>query len=131
MGFECVFNSPLVQKIFPLENGLNTARHLYKKVKTIKSFLLKVSGALNVIAVSLMKIANDLRFLGSGPRCGLGEISLPENEPGSSIMPGKPHRVILRTNRDLPLFNKLEWEDACLSISIIDSKTNVKTATFL
>ncbi len=48
-----------------------------------------MSGALNVIAVSLMKIANDLRFLGSGPRCGLGEISLPENEPGSSIMPGK------------------------------------------
>jgi len=51
--------------------------------------LVEVSGALNVIAVSLMKIANDLRFLGSGPRCGLGEISLPENEPGSSIMPGK------------------------------------------
>lgn len=46
-------------------------------------------GALNVIATSLMKIANDIRFLGSGPRCGLGEISLPENEPGSSIMPGK------------------------------------------
>ena len=38
---------------------------------------------------SLMKIANDIRLLGSGPRCGLGEISLPENEPGSSIMPGK------------------------------------------
>ena len=51
--------------------------------------MLQVSGACNVIAVSLMKIANDLRFLGSGPRCGLGEISLPENEPGSSIMPGK------------------------------------------
>jgi fumarate hydratase class II len=42
-----------------------------------------------VLAVSLMKIANDVRFLGSGPRCGLGELSLPENEPGSSIMPGK------------------------------------------
>ncbi len=41
------------------------------------------------IATSLMKIANDVRFLGSGPRCGLGELSLPENEPGSSIMPGK------------------------------------------
>ena len=39
--------------------------------------------------MSLMKIANDIRFLGSGPRCGLGELSLPENEPGSSIMPGK------------------------------------------
>ena len=51
--------------------------------------LVEVSGALNVVAVSIMKIANDLRFLGSGPRCGLGELSLPENEPGSSIMPGK------------------------------------------
>lgn len=51
--------------------------------------LVEVHGALNVIACSLMKIANDLRFLGSGPRCGLGELFLPENEPGSSIMPGK------------------------------------------
>ena len=47
------------------------------------------SGALKTVAVSLFKIANDLRFLGSGPRSGLGELSLPENEPGSSIMPGK------------------------------------------
>ena len=46
-------------------------------------------GALNTAAMSLFKIANDIRFLGSGPRSGLGEISLPENEPGSSIMPGK------------------------------------------
>jgi fumarate hydratase class II len=51
--------------------------------------LVEVSGILNVIAVSLMKIANDIRFLASGPRCGLGELLLPENEPGSSIMPGK------------------------------------------
>ncbi|MES1915785.1 MAG: hypothetical protein MHM6MM_007685 [Cercozoa sp. M6MM] len=51
--------------------------------------LVEISGALNVTAVSLMKIANDIRLLGSGPRCGLGELSLPENEPGSSIMPGK------------------------------------------
>lgn len=51
--------------------------------------LVELSGALNVLATSLMKIANDIRFLGSGPRCGFGEISLPENEPGSSIMPGK------------------------------------------
>ena len=50
--------------------------------------MVEVSGALNVIAVSLMKIANDIRLLGSGPRCGLAEIMLPENEPGSSIMPG-------------------------------------------
>ena len=51
--------------------------------------LVEVHGALNVIACSLMKVANDIRFLGSGPRCGLGELLLPENEPGSSIMPGK------------------------------------------
>ncbi|XP_014242459.1 fumarate hydratase, mitochondrial-like isoform X2 [Cimex lectularius] len=51
--------------------------------------LVEVSGALNTVAVSIMKIANDIRFLASGPRCGLGELSLPENEPGSSIMPGK------------------------------------------
>jgi fumarate hydratase, class II len=47
------------------------------------------SGALKTLAATLMKIANDIRWLGSGPRCGLGELSLPENEPGSSIMPGK------------------------------------------
>lgn len=51
--------------------------------------LVEVSGALNTIAVSLMKVANDIRLLGSGPRCGIGELNLPENEPGSSIMPGK------------------------------------------
>lgn len=51
--------------------------------------LVEASGMLNTLAVSLMKIANDIRLLGSGPRCGLGELSLPENEPGSSIMPGK------------------------------------------
>ncbi len=51
--------------------------------------IVETSGALNNIAVSLMKIANDIRLLGSGPRSGLGEISLPANEPGSSIMPGK------------------------------------------
>jgi len=51
--------------------------------------LVELSGAMNVVACSVMKIANDIRFLGSGPRCGLGELLLPENEPGSSIMPGK------------------------------------------
>ena len=51
--------------------------------------VVSASGALNTLAVSLMKIANDVRWLGSGPRCGLGELSLPANEPGSSIMPGK------------------------------------------
>jgi fumarate hydratase class II len=51
--------------------------------------MVEVSGALNTIACSLMKIGNDIRLLGSGPRCGLAEIMLPENEPGSSIMPGE------------------------------------------
>merc|ERR1712154_745491 len=51
--------------------------------------MVEVSGALNVLSASLMKIAHDIRMLSSGPRCGLGEILLPENEPGSSIMPGK------------------------------------------
>ncbi len=51
--------------------------------------LVELSGALNVLAVSLMKIANDIRLMGSGPRSGIGELLLPENEPGSSIMPGK------------------------------------------
>ena len=51
--------------------------------------LVELSGMLNTIAVSLTKIANDIRLLGSGPRAGLGELVLPENEPGSSIMPGK------------------------------------------
>jgi fumarate hydratase, class II len=51
--------------------------------------LVMASGALRTLACSLMKIANDIRWMGSGPRCGLGELRLPENEPGSSIMPGK------------------------------------------
>ena len=51
--------------------------------------MVEMSGALKTVAASLFKIANDIRLLGSGPRCGLGELNLPENEPGSSIMPGK------------------------------------------
>ncbi len=51
--------------------------------------LVMASGALKTLAASLFKIANDIRWLGSGPRCGLGELTLPENEPGSSMMPGK------------------------------------------
>jgi fumarate hydratase class II len=54
-----------------------------------KDGIVELSGTLKTVAASLMKIANDIRWLGSGPRCGIGEILLPENEPGSSIMPGK------------------------------------------
>lgn len=56
--------------------------------------LVETSGALKTVAVSLMKIANDIRWLGSGPRCGIGELILPEVQPGSSIMPGKINPVI-------------------------------------
>jgi len=59
-----------------------------------KDAAVEASGALNVIAVSLTKIANDLRWLSSGPRCGIGEINLPSLQPGSSIMPGKVNPVI-------------------------------------
>lgn len=65
-----------------------TAPNKFEALAT-KDSLVHLSGALNTLAVAIMKIANDIRFLGSGPRCGLGELSLPENEPGSSIMPGK------------------------------------------
>jgi fumarate hydratase class II len=59
-----------------------------------KDALVEVSGTLKTIAVSLFKIANDIRLLGSGPRCGIGEIRLPETQPGSSIMPGKVNPVM-------------------------------------
>lgn len=56
---------------------------------TSKDELVFAHGGLKALAADLMKIANDVRWLASGPRCGLGEIRIPENEPGSSIMPGK------------------------------------------
>ena len=65
-----------------------TAPNKFEALASNEAYLF-AHGALNSIAAALFKIANDIRFLGSGPRSGLGEISLPENEPGSSIMPGK------------------------------------------
>jgi fumarate hydratase class II len=65
-----------------------TAPNKFEALSTSDA-MVEVSGALNVLAAGLMKIAHDIRMLGSGPRCGLGELHLPENEPGSSIMPGK------------------------------------------
>jgi fumarate hydratase class II len=56
--------------------------------------VVEASGSIRTVAVSLIKIANDIRLLGSGPRCGLGELALPEVQPGSSIMPGKVNPVI-------------------------------------
>ncbi|TKS59904.1 MAG: class II fumarate hydratase [Nitrospira sp.] len=64
------------------------------EAQSAQDSLVEASGELRTLAVSLMKIANDIRWLGSGPRCGLGEINLPETQPGSSIMPGKVNPVI-------------------------------------
>jgi fumarate hydratase class II len=84
-GFDIKF-AKQVSKVtkLPFKTALNKFEAL-----AAHDALVEASGALNTIAVSLMKIANDIRMLGSGPRCGIGEIHLPENEPGSSIMPGK------------------------------------------
>ena len=70
--------------------GINfkTAENKYEAIATHDA-MVEMSGMINTVAVSLHKIANDIRLLGSGPRSGLGELNLPENEPGSSIMPGK------------------------------------------
>ncbi|MBI1272902.1 MAG: class II fumarate hydratase [Alphaproteobacteria bacterium] len=65
-----------------------TAQNKFEALAT-NDAIVEASGVMNTIAVGFMKIANDLRLLGSGPRCGFGELKLPENEPGSSIMPGK------------------------------------------
>ena len=74
---------------FPLHEAVN-----HFEAQSAQDSLVEASGCLRTIAVSLMKIANDLRWMGSGPRCGLGEIHLPETQPGSSIMPGKVNPVI-------------------------------------
>ncbi len=64
------------------------------EAQSAKDAIVEASGAMKTIAASLTKIANDIRWLGSGPRCGIGEILLPETQPGSSIMPGKVNPVI-------------------------------------
>jgi fumarate hydratase class II len=64
------------------------------EAQSAKDAVVETSGALKTLAVSLTKISNDIRWLGSGPRCGIGEIQLPEVQPGSSIMPGKVNPVI-------------------------------------
>ena len=69
-----------------------TAHHF--EAQSTLDAVLAASGAVRTVAVSLLKIANDIRFLASGPRCGIGELSIPEVQPGSSIMPGKVNPVI-------------------------------------
>ena len=80
LPFEPAENKVSLRVIFTLDS---------LKLLACNDTMVEVSGQLNVLACSLMKLANDIRLLGSGPRCGLGELRLPENEPGSSIMPGK------------------------------------------
>lgn len=83
------FAEKCADKISKLTNlPFKTAPNKFEALAA-RDTMVEVHGVLNTIAVSLMKIGNDIRFLGSGPRCGLGELMLPENEPGSSIMPGK------------------------------------------
>lgn len=65
-----------------------SAKNKFESIAT-NDGIVAISGALNALATTMMKIANDIRLLSSGPRCGIGEITLPANEPGSSIMPGK------------------------------------------
>ena len=78
----------LLKKLVKLQNYL---LNLLNKFAALAAHdeIVNFSGTLNTTAVCLMKIANDIRFLGSGPRAGYGELILPSNEPGSSIMPGK------------------------------------------
>ena len=88
------FPSRTIKKISEM-TGLNfrEAQNHYE-AQAAKDAVVQVSGSLKTLAVSLTKIANDLRWLSSGPRCGIGEIGLPENQPGSSIMPGKINPVM-------------------------------------
>jgi fumarate hydratase class II len=77
------------------ETGLNLREAVnHFEAQSAIDACVEASGALKTIAVSLIKIANDIRWLGSGPRCGLGEIQLPATQPGSSIMPGKVNPVM-------------------------------------
>ncbi|MDX1917423.1 MAG: class II fumarate hydratase [Rickettsiaceae bacterium] len=83
------FANLFVEEVSKLTGGaFKSAPNKFEALAT-NDAMVEFSGALNVLAASLMKIANDIRLLGSGPRCGIGELLLPENEPGSSIMPGK------------------------------------------
>jgi fumarate hydratase class II len=95
-GLNCHPEFPArVMAIISKETGClfkEAANHF--EAQSTQDSLVEASGELRTLAVSLMKIANDIRWLGSGPRCGLGEITLPETQPGSSIMPGKVNPVI-------------------------------------
>ena len=83
------FGEKIAREISKLTNkNFTTAPNKFEALSAHDAMIM-AHGAINTVAASLFEIANDIRFLGSGPRAGLGELSLPENEPGSSIMPGK------------------------------------------
>ena len=83
------FGIKIAQSISKITNKKFTSAPNKFEALSAHDAMLMAHGAINTVAASLFKIANDIRFLGSGPRAGLGELALPENEPGSSIMPGK------------------------------------------
>ena len=88
------FPSRTIKKISQMtELSLREAKNHFE-AQAAKDAVVQVSGSLKTLAVSLTKIANDLRWLSSGPRCGIGEIGLPDTQPGSSIMPGKVNPVM-------------------------------------
>jgi fumarate hydratase, class II len=88
------FPSRTIKKISQMtELSLREAKNHFE-AQAAKDAAVQVSGSLKTLAVSLTKIANDLRWLSSGPRCGIGEIGLPDTQPGSSIMPGKVNPVM-------------------------------------
>ncbi len=88
------FGSTVAKKISKLTGVKFKEAENHFESQASKDAIVEASGALKTVAVSLMKIANDIRWLGSGPRCGIGEILLPAIQPGSSIMPGKVNPVI-------------------------------------
>ncbi len=88
------FGSKVAGKISKMTRVRFKEAENHFEAQAAKDAVVETSGALKTIAVSLMKIANDIRLLGSGPRCGVGEIILPAIQPGSSIMPGKVNPVI-------------------------------------
>jgi len=83
------------------------------EAQAAKDALVETSGQLKTLAVSLIKIANDIRLMGSGPRCGLGEISLPSIQPGSSIMPGKINPVVCEST--LMIASQVIGNDAAIT----------------
>jgi fumarate hydratase, class II len=88
------FPSRTIEKISQMtELPFREAKNHFE-AQAAKDAVVQVSGSLKTLAVSLTKIANDLRWLSSGPRCGIGEIGLPDTQPGSSIMPGKVNPVM-------------------------------------